>query len=330
MKRTVNLCLFLILGFGAITTLAAQDSGGLMTINPNQDDFATIHLQTHKDLPRFGVFDNYLPARTKATRTSYSPEIREKIKTVRTGLSNYSLMVRLKYLAPLMADLDTERLTPMAGNSTKAHRNSVFLQSFLRTRLASSICHAEVCQNLGKGRNEFERLRNYKAFTSKYLGPLQEWAKTFFEDDQVVGYHVSSVSFGRQYDFERKGYWVSHSFGMNNVFSMGKARDMRIVFEPKAPYENNLKNKLGRGNALQFLLKMDEETAERYQTEGITTLYLVKKIKVQHAGKAIDNAAQPIEFKYAHESPEIEIYEDLALTKPLSALSLNDLILKTP
>ena len=330
MKQYIKFILFLILGFYITHTISAQDSEGFVVIDPKTDQFASIYLQTHKGLPRFGVLDNYLPFRTKATRTSYTPEIRAKIRKAQTGRSNYSLMVRLKYLAPLMDDLDKEKLTPMGVNISQAQRNSVWLQSFLRTRLAPGICLTETCQKLGRGKNEFERLRNYKAFTAEHLGPLQEWANTFFKDDQVIGYHVSTISFGRQYDFERKGYWVSHSFGINNVFFSGKSRDMKILFEPQKSYENTLKNKLGRGNALQFLLKMDEATAERYQTMGVTTFYLVKRIKVKHSGKEIANAAQATEFNYAHETPELAVYEDIGLSKLVSTLSLDNLILKTP
>ena len=63
--------------------------------------------------------------------------------------------------------------------------------------------------------------------------------------------------------------------------------------------------------------------------EGITRLYLVKNIRIRHGGKTIADAAQPIEFSYSHITPEIEIYEDIALTKLLWTLSLDNLILKT-
>ncbi|MEM1338369.1 MAG: hypothetical protein AAGF96_11485 [Bacteroidota bacterium] len=327
MQWRLELYIALIFSFGS-AVIIAQGSGGMVSLHPEEDHFVSIHLQTHKGLPRFGVLDNYVSQGTRATRSSSTPEIREKTKKVRTGLSNYFLMTQLKYLAPLMGDLDKERLTPVSGNTSQAQRNSVFLQRFIRTRLASSICLAEACQKLGKGKNEFERLRNYKAFTSQFLQPLQEWSQTFFKDDQLTVYHVSSVSLGRQYDFDRKGYWINHGFGMNSAFSMGNSRHIRIVFEPKTPYENNIKNKLGRGNTLQFLLKMNEETAERYQTEGVTRLYLVKKIRIQHGGKTIENATHPITFNYAHLDPVLEIYEDLALTTLLSTLSLDHLILK--
>lgn len=329
MKWHLELYVSLVLSSGTFVTSTAQETVGVMTINPNQEDFVSIHLQTHKGLPRFGELDNYISPGTKAKRSSYTPEIREKIKKVRTGLSNYALMTRLKYLAPLMDDLDTERLTTMSGTSNVTQRNSALIQNFIRRSLAQSICTSEVCQNLGREKNEFERLRNYKAFTSEHLGPLRTWAETFFKDDLLEGYHVSTVTFGRQYDFERKGYWINHGFGMNNAISAGNSREIRVVFEPKTPYENSLKNKLGRGNAIQLLLKMDEETAERYQMEGITRLYLVKKIRIQHDGMTITDAAQPIEFEYSHVNPEIKIYEDIALTKLLWTLSLDNLTLKT-
>ena len=187
LMKHLKLYMSLIFSFCTTVTLFAQGQEGILKIDPEHKDFVSISLQSHKGLPRFGLLDNYVSEGIKVTRSSYTPEIREKLKKVRTGLSNYSLMTRLKYLAPLMDDLDRERLTPTNGNSSITQRNSIYLQSFLRRSLAPKICLSEVCQKLGRGKNEFERLRNYKAFTLDYLGPLQDWAATFFKDDELVG-----------------------------------------------------------------------------------------------------------------------------------------------
>ncbi|PRX53945.1 hypothetical protein [Flagellimonas meridianipacifica] len=288
--------------------------------------FHDITLQAHNGLPRFGVPNNYLPVGQKQTRGAYTPEIRKKQALTNTGYQNYSIMVSLKYLEPFMKDLDTDRLTITSGNKTETQRNSAFLQSFLRNEVGTSICATEDCKNVGQGKNEFERLRNYKAFVESCLAPLRQWSTTFFENDEIVAYHVSQIGIGRNYDFDQRGYWVSHNFGLNNIFRGGIKK---VIFKPQTPYEHTLKNKLGRGLGLQFLLELDEKEAEKYQMSSISRLYLVKKIRLKYVKKELTNAQKPVEFNYSHESPEFAVYEDAALTKLVTKLSLKNLILKT-
>lgn len=321
-----NLLVFIIT-FGHAQT---ADKGDLLVYKSPSEKFIDITLQAHNELPRFGVPNDYLPVGQKPTRGAHTPEIRKKQALTSIGLRNYSIMISLKYLAPIMKDLDTERLTIASGNATGAQQNSIFLQNFLRNQVAPTICTAEACKGAGQGKNEFERLRNYKVFVENCLEPLQKWSNTFFENNELMAYHVSYLSFGNNYDFDQKGYWVSHNFGLNNIFPRKQSGGTKMVtFEPLTPYEHTLKNKLGRGLGLQFLLKIDEETAERYQVAGIRRLYAVKKIKLEYVEQELTNTGQPLNFNYSHENSEVKIYEDAALTKLVTTLSLKNLILKT-
>jgi len=327
-KKYCFLSLVLLIIIVNAQTTTREDE--VIVYKSSSKKFHDITLQAHEGQPRFGVPNDYLPVGQKPERGAYTPEIRKKQALTNTGHQNYSIMVSLKYLEPLMKDLDTDRLTAVSGNNTETQQNSIFLQTFLRNQVAPNICTSEECKNAGQGKNEFERLRNYKAFVEGCLPPLREWSTTFFENDGLTAYHVSRIAIGNNYDFEQKGYWVSHSFWLNTIFSRKKSGGTKTVnFEPAAPYEHTLKNKLGRGSGLQFLLRLDEKTAENYQVSGITTLYFVKKVKLKYATKESANALRSLAFNYSHTSPEITIYEDAALTKLVANLSLESLISKT-
>ena len=59
--------------------------------------------------------------------------------------------------------------------------------------------------------------------------------------------------------------------------------------------------------------------------EGIRRLYVVKKIKVKRSNKQMGSPSETIEFNYSHESADLEIYTDEALTQHFKTLSLADL-----
>ena len=229
-----------------------------------------------------------------------------------------------------MDDLDRERLTTMASTNSQKQGNSTYLQHFLLNQVAPNIGLDEACTNAGQGKNEFERLRNYKTFVDNCLGPLERWSQDFFKNDELTGYHVSTLHVGNGYDFDKKGYWMQHHFSLNNVFPVKQGGMKRVNFEPVADYENEL---LKRGNgrkSIQFFLKMDEQDAERLVKEGINRLYLVKKIRMVHSDNPMSQPSDPVTFNYAHASKELQIYEDESLTKLFTTLSLDNLVLKTP
>ncbi|RDY60204.1 hypothetical protein DX873_12830 [Flagellimonas nanhaiensis] len=308
----------------------------LMVFDPPSEKFVSIVLQTHKGLPRFGVLNDYRPKsknsnmRTMPSRGRQSPENVEKIGRARTGLRNLSIMLGLNYRAPFLTDLDRERLTTPSSSLPQEQQNSAYLQNYLLRQVAPNICLDESCKNANQGKNEFERLRNYKSFMDNCFGSLQEWSKDFLKNDELVGYHVSLLHVARGYDFDKKGYWVSHNFNMNDVFAAKVGGAKKVIFEPVAAYENQMAKNLDARNGVQFFLKVDEASAERFMKEGINWLYLVKKIKLKYSGKTLSQPRDPIEFNYAHEDSKLLIYEDAALTKNFTTISLDNLTLKKP
>nr|WP_297787593.1 hypothetical protein [uncultured Allomuricauda sp.] len=344
-RKTV---LMVRLGFSIFLIVAAvfhsfaQTAGTdeLITYKPPSDNFVSINLQTYRGLPRFGVVDSYknqIPnananPRSNAVRPvrggSRNPEQLEKNKMINTGRINFSLLVSLKYLNPFMGDLDKDRLTILNNSLTEKQSNSAYLQRFLLNQVAPNLCLYEACKNVNQGKNEFERQRNYKTFVNTCLNPLLEWSQDVFMNDELVGYHVSTLNIGGNYDFDKKGYWVSHYLSLNDIFPFKKGGRKRVIFEPVKPYESELLNKSARGKSINFFLPMDDQTAERLKKEGINRLYLVKKIKLQHSDKRMDAPTDPIDFNYSHENSDMEIYSDEALVNHFRTLSLTNLTFK--
>jgi hypothetical protein len=320
----------------AVHIHAQQESDGLLVFDPPSDQFIPIVLQSHKGLPRFGARDNYkiqnntgkTPGRTvRPIRGSYDTE---KSKEVGLGYRNFSLLLGLKYRTPFMGDLDRERLTTVSGNMSQEQRNSAYLQNYLRNQIAQSVGTGQVCENANRGANEFERIRNYKAFIDQCLDPLVQWSQSFFKNDEMVGYHVSTLHIGRNYDFDQKGYWLVHPLQLNDIFSLKSSGIHSVTFLPSASFETELIKKSNSKNHVDFFLQMDEGTAERLMKEGISKLYLVKKIKMVYSGKPLSRPNDRLEFNYSHVNKEMDVYLDEALTQHFTTLSMDNLILKTP
>lgn len=301
----------------------------LIVYQASSSKFHDIVLQSHKGLPRFGLLNNYrkntnTPSRHKFERQD--PATREKNKKIQLGYHNYFKMVTYKYLSDIYKDIDRERLTKTpSSNITKKQKNSRTAQSNLAL-LSRSICAEEKCKNGFSGANEFERLRNYKTFVSENLDELRKWSNTFFKNNTTIGYHVSRLGLSN-YDFDENGYWIQLNLNIN-------VADNRITFtsfEPKIDYENRLINKLGSQpnpiKPFQVFLSMSPEKAEKFQLNNIRNFYLVKKIKMTYK-ETKNKYNSTLKLVYHHESPLIEIYEDMALTKKIGTLSLDNLILK--
>jgi hypothetical protein len=321
--------------FATISYSQEVDDSDLIVYKAPSSKFHNIVLQSHKGLPRFGLLNNYsIPIKNnngykkKYSNIPRDPITREKNKKIRLGYQNYFNMVTFKYLSDVYKDIDREQLTKIpATGTTGKQKNSYDSQQYLRSLL--TLCFEEKCKNAFNGKNEFERLRNYKTFVNENLDDLRKWSNTFFKNDNVIGYHVSRLGLGSQsYDFNKKGYWVFLNLNINIT-----NKHMNYTsFEPKADYENDLLNKtiVGRRNQiqrLQIFLAMSPEKAEKFQLNNIRNLYLVKKIKTTNK-EIISGSGTFLKLTYQHESPTMEIYEDMALTKKLGTLSLNNLILK--
>ncbi|MCK0160952.1 hypothetical protein [Allomuricauda sp. F6463D] len=332
----VRSCLLIVLCFLGLLSGNAQsiDDKEMVVYQSPSDKFVSMSLQAHKGLPRFGVLNMYREQtggqrqgmRTvRPVRGGKNPVSNDKNKIVTMGKNNFSLLVGLKYLRPFMEDLDRKGLTTITSNMSEKESNSAFLQRFLRSQVAPNLCLTDECKNAGQGKNEFERLRNYTSFVDNCLDPLLDWSKNIMEGDELVGYHVSMLNIGNNYDFDKKGYTVYHSIILNNIFTRKQGILNQVVFNPVKPFEEALQNSIDRNKNIKFLLHIDEQTAERFQKEGIRRLYAVKKIKVKRSNKPMKSPSDAIEFTYSHESADLEMYTDEALTQHFKTVSLADL-----
>jgi hypothetical protein len=336
-KKQHSYLIVIILSFFVTISYSQKvDDSDLIMYKAPSPKYRDIVLQSHKGLPRFGILNNYIKPVKNSTNVhlkKYShlrqdPATREKNKKIQLGYQNYFNMVSLHYLSNTFNDLDRERLTKTpSDNSTLKQQNSYAAQRYL-AQLSRSICVEERCKNGFSGTNEFERLRNYKTFVNDNLDDLKKWSRTFFTNNNVVGYYVSRLGLGSQsYDFDKNGYWVFLSLNVNTTNN----RSTYTFFEPKTHYENDLMNKSGsspkRMRALQIFLPISLEKAEKFQLNNIRNLYLVKKIKMTYK-EVVSGYKTLLKLTYHHESPLLEIYEDMALTKKIGTLSLDNLILK--
>ncbi len=335
-KKKYYCCLTIVISvfFTTISHSQEVDESDLIVYKAPSSKYHDIVLQSHKGLPRFGSLNNYLiPVKNKnGYKKKYSSirqdPAREKNKKIQLGYQNYLKMITFKYLSDIYKDIDRERLTKMPPTSTIGkQKNSYEAQQYLRNLL--TLCIEEKCKNGLNGKNEFERLRNYKNFVSENLDDLRKWSNTFFTNNSVIGYHVSGLGLG-SYDFDKNGYWVRLNLNVN----IGNSRRVSVstIFKPNANYESDLLNKtiVDRRNQiqpLQIFLAMSPEKAEKLQLNKVRSLFLVKKIKLTYK-EIVSGYRTRLTLTYHHESPVLEIYEDKALTKKLGTLSLNKLIIK--
>ena len=331
-KQYCYLTIIVSIFFTTISYSQEVDDSDLIMYKTPSPKYRDIILQSYKGLPRFGTLNNYRKNTNSLGHRKMQrqdPITIEKYKKVQLGYQNYFKMVGLNYLSSTFKDLDRDRLTKTpSDNSTEKQKNSYAAQRYL-TQLSRSICVEEKYKNGFSGANEFERLRNYKTFVNDNLDDLKKWGRTFFTNNNVVGYHVSRLGLGSlSYDFDKNGYWMFLSLHIN----VANNRTTYTFFEPKAHYENDLMNKSGsspnRMRSLQIFLPVSPENAEKFQLNNIRNLYLVKKIRITYKKEVKDKHTSTLKLTYHHESPLLEIYEDVALTKKIGTLSLDNLILK--
>lgn len=315
------LSLFLV---GHSQTLRAQttDSNTLTYTSPS-NKFVDITIQSHQGLPRLG--DLYY----------------HRGVTPPTNPQAFNALVNMKYLTAIYADMDKAKITKKEYNGTvdKKLENSHLAQNHL-LRLAGLVCtEAELkkyfCQESAKktcafidtyGRrkhigfwgdargNEFAQLRSYSAFVKDNLSELQDWSKTFFEDDELIAYVVSRSSVTGTYDFQKKGYWISGAMaGTSQVIDY-------LTFVPYGENQRNL-------NQRKLLLSLEPAKAKELKLQERSPIFIVAKAKI-YPDKKTSHAGARVPFAFELENPVLEIYKDIQLTQKLGEISMDNLITK--
>ena len=326
-------CLFFLFSSLIIQEIISQEpnENRLIILESPSKHFSDIVLLGHKGLPRLGVFDDHAPEtvpRTKGNgRVLKAPptaDMLEKNRLLIKGYETFCNFIKIPSNVdsaksasggkPATAGKEENRDSQYTGNLTQQN-----LQNIL-----NALCVSEECKNAFTGNNEFERRRNSQTFKERVLPDLLQWRASLLKDDRQVAYHVIDL-LGARYDFERKGYG---SYVHLDLYSYpGRPAPNRIHFDlvPKNDYEASLKKAAGLRSEIPVFIPLSPEKAEEMQKRD-QHLYAVRKIEFDLSSRSTGKHRGP-KFNYYHISPQMEIYEDKALTKKLFTISLDELVL---
>jgi hypothetical protein len=323
-----------------------NDMSDVLEIKSPSPIFKSISLQTYNGLPRFGVENNY------RFRDKYGSlkDNKFKVNLLAEGRRNYLRIVEMKFLAPYFKDIDKTGLTNINSNreDDKKKINSKIAQEHL-LRLTYELlslegskkyfCNEQKDPNCKYSKNkswsaitdQFEQQEKYVAFVNENLDVLQNWSASIFENEFHVGYLVTAHTL-EQYDFENEGYWVRLPSRRIEPKPYSGA-----TFLPKGEIENNYFNRINdpKTGHSKVLLPMNTAQAEAYQNSRETSLiyrnkpskviYSVIKIRITYREISQGNIlhAKPI-FTFNFEDPNFEFYQNMALTKKIGEISLEN------
>ena len=311
-------CILLFIFASTAQTVFSQEyeTKDLLIIKSPSDHFNEIVLQTHNNLPRLGVFNHY---NTEGQLATSNKVTRSKQQQIHADFESYKKLIALKYAKDLYKNLNTEKPTVMQQAKGKdiVELHNTILQQLIRSLLNSYFCKSEVCLNAYNGANEFEILRNYKAFSKDVLPDLLAWSKTIFEEESNVVYFVSRHR-TNNYNFDKKGYETYLSF---NLFdNRQKGIHLRSDFKPKSTFEKAIFKTLANSKSLPFFIPMSERDAEALEA-GYNTMYLVRKMELEITYNPLEKSKE-MQVSFNHANPTIEIYKDAALLKKIGEISL--------
>jgi len=313
-----SLVLLVILSIPIITIGQNSDKNTITYKSPSKD-FVDITIQSHKGLPRFG--DLYFH---RGVTSPVNP-------------NTYKMLVEMKYLIAVYEDIDKNKITKggVSNNNDLKVNNSHFAQQHL-LQLVSKLGDEEFlkkyfCDNSnatvpctfidangmrkhigrwGNSRNEFQQMRSYKAVVKNHLTELQNWSKTFFEDDQEIVHFVGRSMIIDKYDFKQKGYWIG---------GMGSGNFMLRNFQFNAYTENEKKLK-----DQKMFLPVPLAKAKELKFQNRSPVFTVYKVKVVPKVNNLTN----VQFSFELDSKVIEIYKDIALTKKIGEIDIDKTVFK--
>ena len=313
--------------------LAGQNNNTITYPSPS-NNFIEITIQTHKGLPRFGELYYHRGV------------------TPPTNQAAYNILLDLKYLTNVYADMDQTKLTNYNHNQTNLKdENSRFAQNHL-LKLAGHLCSDMVLEKYfcdtsakvkctfkdayglrkpiaywgGSRTNEFQQMRSFLGFKKKYLETLQNWSKEFLKGDEEIGYLVSkstiaSIAFGKSkaYDFQKKGYWLKSLISSGGNW-LGPIQ--YLDFSAVTKNERILKE-----HQLKVFLAIPPEKAKILSLMAGHPLFTVVKARVFPSEKALSNSKR-VQYSFELKSSIVEIYKDAALTQKIGEISIQDIITK--
>ncbi|RYC50832.1 hypothetical protein [Flagellimonas olearia] len=320
---------------------------GILFKSPNEN-FINFELQSYKGLPRFGML-------TKDLDSSSEKELERYYEI-------YSSLIELKYLKDISIDeLRAENLGIHSDQTINGVKRVTYLSSTQETFL-KYFCNETIgsCKTFpyrivgdmdrtpgsmggskngvmghwgGKNATEFQQKRSFDSFLQDDYNTLKEWSEDIWADGFEIGYLVSSVTLDRRrYDFKNQGYWLNIGLKSNELINLSNNTfsplqiivryipDQRFEKEPEAQ----------KGNVF---FKIAPEKAEELEERNIDRFFVVQKIKLgfykrEKTYNKRYRIPHKFQFKYNVESPIIELYEDLGLTKKMGEVSLEEGLFK--
>jgi len=324
----------------------AMEMTDVLTIKSPSPKFKSIHIQTHKGLPRFGAHNQY----RFINKYNNLDLDRPKNTLIKEGYINYSNMIKMKYIASYYNDIDKTYITALTreNRDNKKDIHSFTAQNHLlrsmRTLASDELIRTYFCEveknpkcrftaTWGGTRDEFIAQEKYVDFVAENLEELRKWSTAFFKNDNETGYFVTRHKFG-QYDFDKSGFWVQLPPHSKEYFGFGTL-DEAFFFEflPQEPFENTYLNSIkntypkillpiAAGKAEDFLNNRDIDFNNRRPSE-----YIYSAIKVRVVYKELNTVNITIPsptFTYQFEDPIVEFYKDIELTKKIGEISLKN------
>jgi len=314
-KKKYYLKTLLLLFICIPTIIIGQNSDkNTITYKSPSKDFIDITIQSHKGLPRFG--DLYF----------------HRGVTVPVNPNAYKMLIEMKYLKSVYADIDKAKLTKESHyNNDLKTKNSSFSQqhllqlvnklgaeNFLKKYFCDQPNTTTLCTftdingirkhigRWGDSRNQFQQMRSYKAVIKNHLDILQNWSNAFFKDDQETAYFVTQSMIVGKYDFKQKGYWVA---------GMGRGSFMIRKFQ-FTPYIDTEKKILQQN----IFFNIDPVKAKELKIQKMSPIFMVYKVKVK---PEVSNETN-VQFSFELDNKVIEIYKDKALTNKIGEINIDN------
>ena len=313
-------------------TVQAQETDVLRYKAPSEN-FIDLTIQSHKGLPRYGELYYRRGVTTPTTNKAYIA------------------LLELKFMKPVLDDMNRSKLDMYSNPTEQAAINSATAQRHLLT-LAGYICSEQVLMEQfcdpesrvmkkpmggtqsncrfknaagersflghwgGSRSNEFRQLRSYTFFLENLLEPLQSWADSFYTSGEQTAYCVAQTRILGKYDFKSKGYWISP--GVGGIGSMPPHAEFLAYTEGEKLLKGN--------NHRKILLPMAPEKAKSLGLQDRKALFLVFKVNMKPT--LVAKGKPRVQFEYELAENVLEVYKNVQLTEKIGALNINELISK--
>lgn len=293
-----------------------------IVIDPPNEDFLSIKLQTYNGLPRLGILDySDLQSYNQIGKDVY-----------RVNLSKYFLLLEMKYLSDAYNALDAERPTtpdsPILSRSIENHLRKIVALLAPNEVINKYLWGAgNYRSNNWNGNTVIEQKNSYREFMEVIYPDLRGWANNLWENNEQYGYLVSQTTLGA-YNMQNQGYIIAVT--QEKINDGHYVYNSKYVFRPLKKYEKSLQqdNKYFFGYPEDKASILENKLRQKQTVYGRAKrhVYLVQKIRLYRGSNMFNdrNLGPQVEILYSIEDPVIEIFEDMALSHKLGDLNIDE------